>query len=51
MDSFWERRQLCVHLEPADEGDCTEAAGAHRRGPVHRLPSHREHYCLRQPRQ
>ncbi len=51
MDSFWERGQLCVHLEPADQGDCAEACGPHGRGPLHRMSPHRKHYCLCQPRQ
>lgn len=33
-----------LHLEPPDEGDRAEAAGPHRRRPVHGLPPHREHH-------
>merc|ERR1711909_20869 len=45
------RGQPGLHLEPPDEGNCTEAVRAHGRGAMHSLPSHREHHCIRQPRE
>ena len=51
VDRVWERGQHGLHLEPADQGDRAEADRAHGRGPLHRLPPHREYHRLRQPRE
>lgn len=49
MDRVGQRGQHGVHLESAEQGDRSAAAGAHRYGPLHGVPSHREYYRLGGP--
>lgn len=44
VDSIRLRRQPGVHLEPAVQGSCPEAGGAHGHGAMHGVPSHGEHH-------